>query len=153
MFPMLEHLQTLGLRSTRRVVWRIDDSIRDRSRRYAVTDTNDFSLAFGAQDVRILVASDLHDLSFEHQQMILLHEWGHAVDFLYPALIDVSGPLRWHWKRPTLANQAAWLERTHDEIEQMADRLVLGLWGIVVGYKGKKKLQSWSGTARPPGLR
>lgn len=120
-------------------------------------------------DGRLLVFSpDLLALPPETVYGIVLHEFGHAADFLYPAqwvpiaggkvrLADVSSrgvpagesPVPTSWLRD-------WEARDSDEVERAADRIAESVSGIRIGYGGPCLLQTVARGAmrpRPPGLR
>jgi hypothetical protein len=146
MARMRDELLDLGVERVARVTWRLDESTRDKDRHFAATEG----------DGREIVSSaELFRLPEDHHEAILKHEWGHAVDFLYPAEIDsvVDGELR--TKAPTAAMVAAWKGRSKDAIERAADQLAEAFWGETMRYAGSCQLQSFErGRAgRPRGLR
>jgi hypothetical protein len=109
----------------------------------------------------IVVAPEIVELSQEILVGILAHEFGHAVDFLYPGefwlgrsrvtrrtLADAGSETQWvRWQR-------AWSERDEDVVERVADGIASSVMGSPIGYLGPCWLQSFTGGApRPVGLR
>lgn len=115
---------------------------------------------------RILVTPELVELPEETVVAILAHEFGHAMDFCYPAryvwtqdgLILQSTVLTvTSDKRHVQAVGAAmrqWRDRDSDAVERTADAIAEHVTGRSIGYTGPCLLQSLDiGVARPVGLR
>ena len=95
----------------------------------------------------------------------LAHEFGHAMDFAYPAMFGWSpdGLIRRSATRmadPKRQAQAAaaavrqWRDRDPDTVERMADAIAEQITGRRIGYTGPCTLQTLDGGApRPAGLR
>lgn len=147
MTPMQQHLAFLGLTQAREVTWGLDPTVHDTERHFAVTE------AMASSAPRILIAPELRELPDETIQAILMHEWGHAMDFAYPAMLQVGGPLHWGWWHPDARRLEQWKARDNFAIEKTADLLVLGFWGVELRYSGSLTLQGWSGVLRPRDLR
>lgn len=151
---------TLGRAAKVRFV--IDEKFHDKPRHFAATTEDGLRMYFAPQIV---------DLDEERVVAIIAHEFGHAVDFLYPhrwiTAPDGPGPARWvstddeerfrrsirlHGERyewPRL-----WRERNADQIEWAADGIAEAVTGKKILYSGKCVLQNFSrGIERPVGLR
>lgn len=144
---MQQHLLSWGVERVAEVDWELDAFIHDSPRHFAVTET------VPGRWAKVRVAPALEEVSKEHQQGILLHEWGHVVDFLYPEQILVVGPFDVRWFSPTPEEVKAWHERNAFQKEARADEIVLGFWGVGLCYRGDLLLQGWSGVPRPVDLR
>ncbi len=120
----------------------------------------------------ILVTPELAELPELTVVAILAHEFGHAMDFAYPALFGWSPdglvhPLKRGGRRPTMTMndpkrqaQAAtaamrqWRDRDADTVERVADAIAEEITGRRVGYSGPCRLQTLdAGMPRPAGLR
>lgn len=134
------------VRRTRLVV---DETIRDRPRRYAGCRDDGLLVVFAPQAVR---------LPLEQLVAMMAHELGHAADFLYPA--------RWLSRRGETAVwvpedapkqgkiRRLWSERTDDQIEWSADSIAYAVTGRSIQYCGCRLLQCFDGgIERPEGLR
>jgi hypothetical protein len=126
--------------------WQQDESVRDTYRHFAATD-QDGSL--------ISISYDLWRLPGDQPIGILAHEWGHALDFLYPAEIAQIVGGRPVLSEPDDRELERWRKRSKDEVEVAADEIVFGVWGRALRYDPRCHLQSFSaGTrGRPRGLR
>lgn len=113
----------------------------------------------------ILVTPELAELPELTVVAILAHEFGHAMDFAYPAMFGWSPDGLVHRsavsaadpKRQAQAATAAmrqWRDRDADTVERMADAIAERITGRRIGYAGPCMLQTLGGGApRPAGLR
>lgn len=118
----------------------------------------------------ILAAPEMADLPVDNVVAIFSHEFGHAVDFLYPTRFQlVVGELeerKGEWSEgrrlPTAEMPAAfargvmrqWRGRDDDEVERLADAIAERVVGRPVAYTGPCLLQTFgAGAPRPEGLR
>lgn len=159
-----ERLQKL--RKTRLVV---DADVHDTPRHYAMCRDD---------GLLIKVAPESLALELGTLTAILVHEFGHAADFAYPArwvpqkgrpASWVSEGGSWHrdakgkpeWREETGKGarrvrrwQQLWHERSDDQIEWSADSIAFAVTGMRVRYCGPCMLQCFSGAqGRPRGLR
>ncbi len=146
MRPMQLHLlQDVGLERVSRVTWSIDPSIHDTPRHFASTSYDGLNVA---------VAPEFFGLALPTQKAILRHEWGHVVDFLYPARLGRLSPEGSALRQPSMADISRWQERDPDHIESDADELAFGIFGEKISYQGWCQIQVvGEGIARPRGLR
>jgi hypothetical protein len=118
----------------------------------------------------VVVAPELAELPEETVLAILAHEFGHAVDYLYPGeyvLVD-DGELELVRLPPTpahdlggqrgeqayLARMRRWEHRDDDTVERTADAIAEYFTGHAIGYCGPCSLQCFDrGVSRPKGLR
>ena len=99
---------------------------------------------------------------------ILSHEFGHAVDFLYPGeymLVDDGelvkmprvppGKLDLKGTQASVARSRSWRDRDKDTVERTADSIAEMFTGHLIGYCGPCELQCFDRGHRPrrPGLR
>lgn len=107
-------------------------------------------------------APQIVDLPVERLVAIFSHEFGHALDFLYPAHWRMpdegAGKAEWigqpeatkwgrHWAKK-------WAVRTRDQIEWAADGIAEAVTGKHLTYCGPLMLQCFTcGIERPAGLR
>jgi len=154
------------LRRTRFVV---DPDVHDTPRHYAMCRDD---------GLLIKVAPESIGLDLETLTAILVHEFGHAADFAYPARwvpskgraacwigeagswrYDVQGNATWHEETGKEAHrirrwQNLWHHRSDDDIEWAADSIAYAVTGMRVRYCGPCMLQCFSGAStRPKGLR
>lgn len=117
----------------------------------------------------ILTTPELVELPEETVVAILAHEFGHAMDFAYPATfkwtpdgiargtIDPEILANVNDKRGAQAAVAAarqWRDRDDDTVERTADAVAAHVTGRSIGYSGPCLLQSLdTGIPRPAGLR
>lgn len=119
----------------------------------------------------VLVTPELAELPELTVVAILAHEFGHAMDFAYPAAYAWSpdGLIRspslmapeqvpsGDAKRIAQAANAAmrqWRDRDADTVERMADAIAEQITGRTIGYAGPCMLQTLgTGAPRPEGLR
>lgn len=115
----------------------------------------------------ILVTPELAELPEPTVVAILAHEFGHAMDFAYPAMFSWSPDglvYRAAAERVAVAEklqtQAAtaamrqWRDRDADTVERMADAIAERVTGRPIGYSGPCMLQTLGGgVPRPAGLR
>jgi hypothetical protein len=129
----------------------LDSGAHDNCRHFAATRT-DGKLMF--------VAPELAGMPFDTAEAILAHEAGHVV--------DLSSPGVWWYRGDTLFQQdelpskglrkhlARWNERSHDEIERVADAIAELVMERRIGYVGGASclVQTWDeGIPRPVGLK
>lgn len=145
-----------------RVRFVIDDKIRDKPRHFAATTEDGLRMFFAPQIV---------DQAEETLVAIVAHEFGHAVDFLYPCRWisppDGPGVARWITaedeervrRSVRLHNDRylwpkLWRERNADHVEWAADGIAEAVTGKKIVYKGPCVLQAFTGgIERPVGLR
>jgi hypothetical protein len=135
------------LKRTRMVV---DPSIHDSQRHYA---------ACRDDGLLIKIAPEAASLELENLVAILVHEFGHAADFAYPAqwiMVQRGQPAVWIGDRddkPGRTWRRMWQERTDDQVEWSADAIGEAVTGLEIRYCGPCMLQCFSGIERPAGLR
>lgn len=140
---------------------KVDDSARSKDRHFAMCSTD---------GSHIVLAPDMALLPPKTMAAIMAHEFGHAVDFLYPGsfIIKRDGKLD---VMPTgrRSNQGMdrgrfdyWERRSDDDVERTADLIAERIFGSNIGYCGPCRLQTFlDGSAdqrdclhpRPTGLR
>lgn len=138
-----------GLSRLKRTKLVVDPSVRDSERHYA---------ACREDGLVIMLAPEAATLPIENLVAILVHEFGHATDFLYPArwVTDPEKPGVWISDpevRPARKWSSLWHQRSDDQIEFAADSIAWAVTSIRVGYCGKCVIQCFSGPSRPIGLR
>ena len=112
-------------------------------------------------DPAIIAAPELAELDPFVVLAVFAHEFGHAVDYLYPGEFALRGdgpavritegeqdPKHWRqWLR-------WWKTRDDDTLEFTADAIAEHVLGVRYGYQGPCSIQSFHATAaRPRGLR
>lgn len=116
----------------------------------------------------IYVAPQMVELPDHFVVGIMAHEFGHAVDFLYPGEFrlrgeaaarearEAVGPKQWArvlrtWQR---VHESQGTEDM-DQVERLADAIAASVYGAPIGYGGPCRLQTFQGgeTPRPEGLR
>ncbi len=99
----------------------------------------------------IILSPDLAVLESHFVNGIVLHELGHAVDFLYPAQLHLgtAGDLVVYEHKPWAGDMRAWKRRSHDVVERFADQVAERAFGVTIGYKGPCLLQTTRGGIRP----
>jgi len=113
--------------------------------------------------LRMVFAPQIVDLPVDTLIAILAHEFGHAVDFLYPAhwrMPDdgpacaewIGNPTETKWGRHWLKK---WHRRSKDQVEWGADGIAEAVTGKHLTYDGPLMLQCLhgGGIERPSGLR
>ena len=116
-----------------------------KSRTYAATSID---------GKKILISPKLARLPMDVRRGIIMHELGHAVDFLYPAQIvlgrgDHGRDIVVHEDEPTRVALSRHAHRDDDEIERFADSIAERAFGVRIGYRGRCLLQSDQGGIRP----
>lgn len=135
------------LKRTRLVV---DPSVHDSPRHYAAARDDGTLIKLAPQAV---------ELELENLVAILVHEFGHAADFAYPAqwvMVNRSEPAVWIGDRddkPARAWRRIWAQRNDDQVEWAADAIGEAVTGLPVRYCGPCMIQCFSGRPRPRGLR
>ena len=160
----VDGLERLGFSSKpiRKVHFVIDSGVRDAPRHFAGCLTS---------GLVIYAAPELVELSEGFVGGILLHEFGHAADFLYPArfrlrneMAEALAEYRCASDRPSgkeakslkavKAVREQWERRDTDTIEVSADKIAELVTGKQIGYRGPCLLQHvGGGPPRPRGLR
>jgi len=155
LLPFAEEVRELyldaGFVAVKKVEFTVSRAMHDTARHFAACETS---------GRRILVAPELAELDHPFVVGILAHEFGHAVDFLYPVefALGRGGVVRrrrasesdTQWVRWT----KAWEQRSDDVVEQTADGIAEKVWGAPIGYAGPCLLQNFQiGQRRPVGLR
>ena len=136
------------LKRTRMVV---DPSVHDSPRHFAAARDD---------GLLILLAPEAASLELESLVAILVHEFGHAADFAYPAnwiMVRRGEPAVWIGDRtdkPARKWRRMWSQRSDDQMEWAADSIAEAVTGMKVEYCGPCMLQCFSGgKSRPAGLR
>jgi len=132
----------------------IDPKMHDKPRHFAATRDDGLLMLFAPQIV---------DLDVETLVAIIAHEFGHALDFLYPARFytPADGPARASWieernvdTRAFRAWSKLWEDRNRDQVEWAADGIAELVTGQHITYCGSCVLQCFGGgIERPKGLR
>lgn len=120
------------------------------------------------------IAPKLIELPEENVVAILSHEFGHAIDHLYPAhwIMPPAGPGKATWVGTDTTKehrnwQRLWRQRTSDQVEWAADGIAEAITGQQIGYCGDCMVQCYTGmslcvgdssftglpVSRPAGLR
>lgn len=145
--------ETQPLSRVMEVRFEIDPKRHDTPRHFAACRTDGLLMLFAPQIV---------DLPVEHLIPILVHEFGHAADHLYPAYWRTNGdgpclaqwigdPSKTKWGRHW-AKQ--WEDRSQDAVEWAADGIGEAVTGKHITYGGPLMLQQFCcGIERPRGLR
>ena len=133
---------------------RVDPSAGDGGRHFAACRTDG--------ELIILSPTMVH-LPSDTAMGIILHEFGHAADFAYPARIAFDKRGRVHVldvsKRGGSVDLARWETewetRSDDSVERDADRIAEGVSGVKIGYAGPCQLLTVGRgkRPRPAGLR
>jgi hypothetical protein len=128
--------------------------MHDTARHFAGCQTDGRLIAFAPQVV---------DLPEETLGAIMLHEIGHALDFLYPGVfvlragdLDVMVPPNDDpvQMRRYLNRVRQWYDRDDDTVERTADAVAEAMSDRRIGYLGPCLLQTLdAGVPRPKGLR
>jgi len=136
------------LRRCKRTKLLVDPKAHDTERHFA---------ACREDGMLIILAPQAVDLPHDTLVAILAHEFGHAVDFLYPGHWDCSrgAPARWivDPSRHKAKYLRSWQHRDHDRVEHDADLIAEVVTGMKIGYCGPCVLQCFGGSDRPKGLR
>jgi hypothetical protein len=148
-----------GATKCKRVKLEIAPWIHDSPRHFAATEETGKAM---------VVSPEFAELPEETVIAILSHEFGHAVDFLYPGeylLVDDGelvrmpavppGKLERKGEQAHLARSRAWEKRDKDTVERTADAIAERFTGHLIGYCGPCELQCFDRGHRPrrPGLR
>lgn len=156
-----------GLADTRRVRLYVAPSMHDTPRHFAATRDD---------GTVILVAPEMVELPENTVAAIMAHEFGHAVDFLYPGEFVLGAERDTAQPQQLAANGSErtavrrdrasftddqwvrwlkdWEKRDDDVVEFVADAIAEMVTGRAIGYVGPCKLQAFDrGQARPQGLR
>jgi hypothetical protein len=131
----------------------IDPKQHDTERHFAACRDDGLKMIFAPQIV---------DLPVDTLVAILAHEFGHALDFLYPGhwVTPPRGPGLAVWiGDPSATKQGRawrklWEDRDTDRVEWAADGIAQAVTGKKLGYCGPCMLQCFAGgVERPEGLR
>jgi hypothetical protein len=144
----------LRLQKLKKIKFVIDESMHDTPRHFAATRDDGLLMLF---------APEIVDLDVETLVAIIAHEFGHALDFLYPArfYMPADGPAEATWiverdldTRAFRTWSKIWDKRNRDQIEWAADGIAEFMTGKHITYCGPCILQCFSGgIERPKGLR
>jgi hypothetical protein len=148
-----------GAARCKRVTMEVAPWIHDSARHFAATESTGRSM---------VVSPEFAELPEETVLAILSHEFGHAVDFLYPGeylLVDDGELVKMppvpaklidkHAEQANIARTKAWEKRSKDAVERTADSIAEMFTGRLIGYCGPCELQCFDRGHRPrrPGLR
>lgn len=130
----------------------VDAGFHDTDRHFAATRDDGLLMYFAPEYINLPV---------ETATAIMAHEFGHALDFLYPGhwLMPAQGPGKATWIGPPGQSKAGrkwlklWRSRTRDQVEWAADGIAQVVIGRRIGYCGDCMLQCFRGKPRPKGLR
>lgn len=146
-------VQTQGLDPSKldAVKLRVDKVMHDTARHFGGCRT----------DGKVVVlAPQIVDLPEQVLGAVMLHEIGHAVDFLYPGVFALRGrklqavERDFRGTRNALNRAASWDRRDADTVEFTADAIAERMSGRAIGYLGPCQLQTLGVRApRPAGLR
>lgn len=148
-----ETFQESGATLTKSVRLELAEWAHDKPRHYAATeDTGRL----------IVVAPEFAELPEGTILAILSHEFGHAVDFLYPGEFMVvddgelvmmpkipKGALESRQTEAAIARARVWRDRDKDTVERTADAIAEHFTGRLIGYSGPCELQSFERGVRP----
>jgi len=148
-----------GATKCKRVTLEIAPWIHDSPRHFAATEES---------GKLMVVSPEFAELPEDTVIAILSHEFGHAVDFLYPGeymLVDDGelvkmprvppGKLDLKGTQASVARSRSWRDRDKDTIERTVDSIAEMFTGHLIGYCGPCELQCFDRGHRPrrPGLR
>lgn len=148
-----------GATKCKRVTLEIAPWIHDSPRHFAATEE---------RGKFMVAAPEFAELPEDTVLAILAHEFGHAVDFLYPGeylLVDDGelvkmprvpvGRLDQKATQAHIARTRSWGKRNKDAVERTADAIAEMFTGRTIGYCGPCELQCFDRGVRPrrPGLR
>jgi hypothetical protein len=124
------------------------------------------NFAATSEDGRVMVvAPEIVELPPETVSAIVAHEFGHVLDFIYPADYALAGDelLRWRPVGPEddpraeqvrIARTRQWERRDSDLVERTADEIASHVVGQPIRYAGPCLLQTFDrGVRRPNSLR
>lgn len=142
-----QYLVKDGLSRLARIKFRVGSIPGGTRRTYAATADDGSEIVFSPKLVTMPV---------DVRRGIVMHELGHAVDFLYPAQVVLGrgkhrGDLIVHVHDDDARRRelAAWRRRDHDAVERFADAIAERAFGVEIGYRGPCLLQSDAGGVRP----
>ena len=135
-----------------KIKFRVTRTMHDSPRHFAGTLDDGLQMLFAPQII------DLDESTFV---AILAHEFGHAVDFLYPGrwIVPHHGPGKAEWISDEEDHHARkwkklWQSRSRDVVEWAADGIAWAVTGRKILYGGDCVLQRFGkGFERPAGLR
>lgn len=150
-FVAVQELALVRFPLTKGVRLEIHEDLHDTPRHFAGCRTDGKLIAFAPE------AADLPEATL---LAILAHEFGHAVDFLYPARWVLDANRKAVERRLEDADEEqvarwmrAWQNRDDDVIEFTADAIGELIAGRAIGYCGPCELQCFGGKPRREGLR
>lgn len=124
------------------------------------------NFAATSEDARVVVvAPEIVELPPETVAAIMGHEFGHVLDYAFPADYALAGDelLRWRGQVPNddpraeqarVARIRQWERRESDTVEATADKIASHVTGQLISYSGPCLLQTFDrGIRRPQGLR
>jgi hypothetical protein len=140
-----QHLMHDGLHRLAGTTFRVGSIPGSTRRTLAATSTD------GGE---IILSPKLAEYSLDIRRGIIMHELGHAVDFLYPGQVTLGrgkhrGDLVVAREDAGRRARASWERREHDEVERFADSIAERVFGVQIGYRGPCLLQSDAGGIRP----
>lgn len=120
----------------------VDDSPRNKDRHFAMCRTD---------GTLIVLAPDMALLPPKTMAAIMAHEFGHAVDFLYPGSfivtrdgkLDVLPTGRRSNQGMNRGRLEHWEGRSDDAVERTADLIAESIFGSKIGYCGPCRLQTF----------
>lgn len=130
----------------------IDEAMHDTPRHFAACRTD---------GLMILLAPEFAEQQESFVLGIAAHEFGHAVDGLYPGEFVLGQDGKLVRRQQNEVSEKQWLrwmragrDRSGDVVEVTADRIAELVMGIPIGYSGPCLLQNFrEGVERPAGLR
>jgi len=150
-FSEFEAESGVTLSKLKKVKMIVDPSVHDSPRHFAQCRDDGMLIKLAPQAAK---------LPWENLVAILLHEFGHAADFAYPAMwvtsFSNSDPAVWVGMREdkyTRKWRNLWNVRNDDQVECSADAIAHAVAGISIKYCGPCMVQCFSGADRPGGLR
>ena len=120
---------------------KVEDWVRDKPRHFAACRTDGST---------ILLSSELALLPSKNMGAIIAHEFGHAMDYLYPGCflltrqgtLDVRASGRRSNQGIPKERYAYWENRSDDAVEATADAIAERVLGVKIGYCGPCNLQT-----------
>ena len=142
-----------GFEKIEKVRLTCSSDMHDKPRHFAGTETS---------GKVIRVAPEMAELDEPIAIAVMWHEFGHAVDHLYPGEFvlgrDAEAVVRRERDQVDERQWARWLsqwqKRDYYVVEKTADLIAGGVWGSPIGYSGACMLQTFDGgVPRPVELR
>lgn len=152
-FTVVRDIFVRGAPRAKKTTLEIARWAHDQARHFAATEDT---------GRRIVVAPEFAELPEGTVLAILSHEFGHAVDFLYPGMYMVTDDgelvtmpevpdqeLDQRGLEAVLARDRFWRKRDKDTVERTADAIAEHFTGKQIGYAGPCELQSFERGVRP----